>query len=82
MTPNLSHSWRKAEEPKKERIKKRPFGFWAQWFLPVIPVTGEVEIRKIKVQGWPRQEVSKTPSQPIGQAGGSCLLSQLQGRNN
>jgi hypothetical protein len=30
-------------------------------YTPVIPVTQEVKIRRIQVQGQPRQKVSKTP---------------------
>jgi hypothetical protein len=33
-----------------------------------MPATQEVEIRKIAVQGQPRQKVSETPSESINQA--------------
>jgi hypothetical protein len=35
---------------------------WAQWFTPEIPATGEVETKKIEVQGHPGQKVGKTSS--------------------
>jgi hypothetical protein len=37
---------------------------WAQQLTPVILATQEAEIRRIKVQGHPRQKVCKTSSQP------------------
>jgi hypothetical protein len=46
------------------------------WFTPVILAIWETEIGRIKVQGQPRQNVSKTPSQPIARHGGSHLSSQ------
>jgi hypothetical protein len=33
------------------------------WHKPVIPATWEMEIRKITVEGQPRQKVRETPSQ-------------------
>jgi hypothetical protein len=39
-----------------------------QGLTPVIPATQEVQIRKIIVQGQPRQKVNETPFQQISQA--------------
>jgi hypothetical protein len=54
----------------------------AQWLVPIILATQEMEIRRIVTQGQPRQKVSETPSQPIkaGQSG-ACLTSQLCGKH-
>jgi hypothetical protein len=41
---------------------------WGQALAPVIPATQKVEIRRITVQGQPKQIGSKTPSQPISWA--------------
>jgi hypothetical protein len=35
---------------------------WVQWFMPVILATWEAEVRRIPVQGLPRQIVHETPS--------------------
>jgi hypothetical protein len=40
-------------------LLKRPWG-WALCLKPITPVTQEVQIKRISVQGWPRQKVSKT----------------------
>jgi hypothetical protein len=45
---------------KTIKIKKKKSWYWEQRFMPVIPATREVEIRrieKIKVQGQPRQKI-------------------------
>jgi hypothetical protein len=55
--------------------RKVPFIFkmlqWSQawWYTFVIPVTHEVEIRRITIWGQTRQEVSKTTSQPTKKLG-------------
>jgi hypothetical protein len=47
---------------------------------PIIPATGEAEIKRIKVQGQPRQKVLKTPSQPIAGRDGICLSPHPRGK--
>jgi hypothetical protein len=43
------------------------------WFTPIITATWEVEIRRMEVQGQPRQKVSETPSQSkSGIVGQNC----------
>jgi hypothetical protein len=37
--------------------------------MPIIPAAQKVEIRKITVQGQPRQKVSETLSHPTSQVG-------------
>jgi hypothetical protein len=37
---------------------------WAQWLMPIIPLTQEMDIRRNTIQGQPRQKVSKNLSQP------------------
>jgi hypothetical protein len=44
----------------KLKVRK---GSWAQWFMPIILATQELEIRSIMVPGQPRPKVCKTPSQ-------------------
>jgi hypothetical protein len=52
------------------------------WLIPIISVIWKVEIRRIEVQGQPRQKVLKTPSQPIKAGhGGTHLSSQLCGNH-
>jgi hypothetical protein len=51
----------------RERLRK--YSCWAQWHMPVIPATQQIEIRKelrFKASE-PRQKVSKTPPQPTNQ---------------
>jgi hypothetical protein len=48
-----------------------------QWFMSVILATQEVEIRRIMVQGQPRQKVGESPSPPKAGHGDLCLSSQL-----
>jgi hypothetical protein len=48
---------KKRKEGKKEKRKAR-----CQWLTPVILATQEVKIRKIAVQGQPRETVPKTLS--------------------
>jgi uncharacterized membrane protein len=49
--------------------------------LPIISASQEAEIRKIMVQGQPRQNVGKTPSQSTSQAMVVCIcdLSYVKG---
>jgi hypothetical protein len=49
----------------KVSISKRNKGQGVKWLMPVITVTQEVEIRKIKVHGQPRQKVDNTPPPSI-----------------
>jgi hypothetical protein len=58
-------------------FKRRKLG-QVKWLATVIPATQKAEIRRITVQGQPRQKVTKTPYQPIKAGhGGTCLSSQL-----
>jgi hypothetical protein len=50
-----------------QTLVKNNYEDWAQCLIPVVSATGEAEIRRIVVQGHPRQKVSKTPSQPTSQ---------------
>jgi hypothetical protein len=38
---------------------------WAQWLKPVTLATQEAEVRRIRVQGQPKQKVNKTSPQSI-----------------
>jgi hypothetical protein len=53
-------------------------GDW--WLMPGILAAWEVEIRRARVQGQPRQKAFKTLFQPIAGHSGVCLSSQLHGR--
>jgi hypothetical protein len=46
------------------------------WLVPVIPATGEVEIRRITIPSQSGQKVSETQSQQISQVWWLCLLTQ------
>jgi hypothetical protein len=52
-------TWQQAKKPWKEGVQ-------AQWFMPIIPATWEVEIERITVWGQPGQKVRKAPFQSIG----------------
>jgi hypothetical protein len=41
---------------------------------PEIPATQGAEIRRIMVQGWPRQNVSEIPSQQQAKHGGMSII--------
>jgi hypothetical protein len=43
------------------------------WYMPVIPATHEAEIRRIKVQGQPRQKFNVIPFQQVIGHGGINL---------
>jgi hypothetical protein len=40
---------------------------WIKCYMPIIPTTKELEIRRITVQSQPGQKISETPSPPISQ---------------
>jgi hypothetical protein len=44
---------------------KKDFPGQAHWLKPVILATQEAEIKRIKVQGQPRQKFMRTPSQQM-----------------
>jgi hypothetical protein len=51
--------------PKKHCADVEPFpSYLMQWLTPVILVIQKMETGRIAIQGWPRQIVSETPSQP------------------
>jgi hypothetical protein len=59
---------------------KRGAGGQAQWLSLIIPATQEAEVKRIMVQGQPRQKLIKTPSQSISSAGmvaRACGLSYI-----
>jgi hypothetical protein len=53
-----------------------------KWLTPVIPATWEVAIRRLTIQGQPRQKVLKIPLQSITQAWWSACHPSYAGNIN
>jgi hypothetical protein len=62
--------------------KRSKFKVKNKWLKPIILPTLEAEIKRIKVQGQPRQKVLGTPSEPMARYGSAQLSSQLPGEAN
>jgi hypothetical protein len=61
----LKRSQRRLRRNGQGGGKKTGVEGWAWWPMLIIQTIQEAEIRRIEVQGQPRQKVSKTPSQSI-----------------
>jgi hypothetical protein len=73
------HLLRHSYFPIRLELKKLFLSDGLQWFIPVITVTWEAEIKRIAAQGQSDKKVCKTPSQgKKTEHHDLCLSSQLQ----